>query len=379
MNNTMIVFAVLMVGCSTGMPNNVIVSDAGFAGDGAVVSDTWVEVTDGHQDADATAQVDAGSGRDASPDAEADGGSVGGPDGGTDAAVGTTDSGTDAAVSRGDVVELGVNADSTCVLTSTHQMWCWGPGHAPAHVADAVALEGTCGIALDGHAFCWGRADLTGTDASVVDSFGSYVRRADGVLVAGVSTWTPPSAITTLPTQNCGIFADGHARCWDTFAVLVDLGAAASVSRAGSISTNTYRACVSTSTGVRCDTTRGTTGSALLQRGSRIDIAGGRACTIIEAAWSGPEDDGTGISHFHAPGVYCTSDMPRTVASGYYPFNPLAATDAVGSYTDVLGTELHVGTTHACLLRAGQVMCWGNGARGQLGGAATTRTPVAVF
>lgn len=387
MKNMMLSFAMLLlVGCATELPNNVIMmSDAGFAGDGAVL----VDVSEGADagvvpgvDAAVVVEGDAFVGQDAGTDA--------GP--GTDAAV-VVDAfvpPTDAATPRGDVTELGVSGNTTCVLTSTHQMWCWGGSMAtPTHVADAVALEGACAVGLDGHVFCIG-SDFPGTDAVIVSSTsGTYVRRADGALVAGTATWMPPSAIEELPTRDCGLLSDGTARCWDwtgpSVTGFLNLAAATDVARAGTISGGTYRACVvvpspSAPTGsIRCDTLRGTTGSTLLNRGSEIDIAGGRACAIVGTEWTGPGDDGTGTSRYHAPGVYCTSDMPIFVSTGYAAFNPLSSTDAVGMYTNIVGTELHVGTTHACLLHAGQVMCWGDGSHAQLGGAATTRTPVTVF
>lgn len=382
MNNTMIVFAMLLVGCSTETPSNIIMSDAGFAGDGGVVSDA-MEVSDAQVDggSDAAELADAGT-----SDVGADGGSVGDHDGGTDAASGspdsgasTSDAGVDAAVARGDVVELGVSGYGTCVLTSTHQMWCWGGAMRPTHVADAVALEGNCAIGLDGHVFCIG-IDFPGTDAVVVSSSsGTYVRRADGVLVAGTATWSPPSAIEALPALNCGLLSDGTARCWDQvfvgttsmFANFVNLGMADDVARASAAT------CVHAAAGVHCNTARGTTGSALLQRGAEVDIAGGRACAVVSSSWSGLDD--AGGSGFHDSGVYCTSDTPLAVSTGYYPFNPLPAADPVGTYTNIVGTDLRVGTSHACLLRSGQVMCWGDGTHGQLGGMTTTHTPVVVF
>lgn len=382
MKNTMMLFTLAMlVGCATELPNTMMMSDAGFAGDGAVLVDSGADagvVPD--VDSAVVVEGDAFVGQDAAvvvPDAGM----------GVDAAV-IADAGTDAYVPpadapspRGDVAELGVAANTTCVLTSTHQLWCWGGTMTtPTRLADAVALEGTCAIALDGHVFCVG-SNFPGTDATVVAPGGGYVRRSDGVLVMGSATWTPPSPINALPMPNCGLLNDGTARCWDwtgpSLTNFVNLGAATDVARAGAISDNTYRACVHTATGIRCDTTRGTTGSALLQRGSEIDIAGGRACAVVNASWSGPDDGGG--SSFHDAGVYCTSDMPLVVSTGYYPFNPLSATDPVGMYTNIVGTQLRVGTSHACLLRAGQVMCWGDGSHGQLGGAATTRTPVTVF
>ncbi len=377
MKNTMLSFAVLLlVGCATELPNNVMMSDAGFAGDGAVL----VDVSEGADagvvpDVDAAVVVegDAFVGQDAGTDA--------GP--GTDAAV-VVDAfvpPTDAATARGTVTELGVAGNTTCVLTSTHQMWCWGASMAtPTRVGDAVALEGNCAIALDGHVFCIG-SEFPGTDATVVAPGGGYVRRSDGALVVGSATWTPPATIDELPLLNCGLLSDGTARCWDwtgpSLANFVNLGPATDVARAGTIGDMTYRACVHTAAGIRCDTARGTTGSALLQRGSEVDIAGGRACAVVNASWSGVDDGGG--SSFHDAGVYCTSDTPLVVSTGYYPFNPLPAADAVGTYTNIVGTELHVGTAHACLLHAGQVMCWGDGSHAQLGGAATTRTPVTVF
>jgi hypothetical protein len=311
----------------------------------------------------------------------------------------------DAGSPRGTVVRLGVGGNTNCVLTSTHQMWCWGQTIAtPTYVMDAQYLEGTCGIALDGHAFCPGGAIPGGTDVVLVGS-GGYVLRSNGTFVVPSTpqmSWAPPSPITELPASDCALLSDGTARCWDThnasFMNFMNLGPATDVARAGNAYDNTYVGCTVVPSppvptqSLQCFTTQGTTGSAMLNRGTEVDIAGGRACAIITTAWSGPDD--FGASGYHNGGIYCTSDMPSIPGSGYNIFNPISASDPVGAYTRTdtsstcaggagpctsSATQLRVGLAHACFIQAGHVMCWGDGSHAQLGGAATTRTPVTVF
>ena len=379
MNKITTLALLLLVGCATEIPNNVVMGDAGVASDGGLVfGDSAVLVDTGMvQGTDAGTTADAVA---APSDAGVDAYVVSMADAGTDAYVAPM---PDGGYTRGDVVALGVNGTTTCALTSTHELWCWGSPLAatPTRQADAVALEGTCAIAVDGHVFCIG-SDFPSSDASIVGPFnGEYVRRADGQVVAGSAHWAAPSAVVELPAANCALLSDGSAHCWDwspsAFINFVDLGPATDVARAGNTGDTTYRACVVTSSGVRCDTARGTTGSTLLQHGVEVDIAGGRACAVVPTSWSGPDDGGG--SSFHPAGIYCTSDTPLVVGTGYYPFNPLPAADAVGRYTNIVGTDLHVGSSHACILSSGAVMCWGNGSMGQLGGASTSSVPVTVF
>lgn len=394
MNNFVLtVMLISLVGC--GEPTNfVTMPDSGIVGDGAVAPDAWENADAGMPGTDSgIVEADAEVGHDAAVMPMADAGtdaSMPAADAGVDAYVPPT---TDAGTPRGTAVELGVSGIGTCVLTSTRQMWCWGGSMAtPTYVADAVALEGNCAIGTDGRPFCVG-ADAFGVDSSVVGA-GGYVRRADGVFEVdlgapyGSLTWTPPSAIEELPTTNCGILADGTARCWDIqfttgssptamFSNYMNLGAANDVARAGNIFDNSFRACTVDSSGTHCVTTRGTTGSALLNRGVEVELTSNRACSLVTSAWTGPDD--LGHTTYHDVGVYCTTSTPTTGGTGYIPFNTLSTSDLVGDYTNINGTQLRLGSAHACVLNAGHVQCWGDGSHNQLGGVATTRTPVTVF
>ncbi|MBZ0116132.1 MAG: hypothetical protein K8H88_04040 [Sandaracinaceae bacterium] len=413
-------FMLLATGCGEAVAGN----DAGPGG--------------GAEDAalDGGAEVDAG--HDAGPDAGRHDGSVHLPDAGRfdagrdagrisdagtvpDAAApfdGGVDAGSDAAVDAGSpvpgdaIADLGANGNGSCLRTVTDQMWCWGNRlfTTPTYVADAVELRGTCGVALDGHVFCWGPTgivDYPGTDASVVGSL-AYVARPTGEvrgLGLGSASWSPPVAVASMPAQFCAIHIDGGLTCWDVVDAAVppsppspaftDFWAGVSgsatydavdVARRGAFSTHNIVVCFAwtgtmpgpgggTGPNVYCATERGTSGSSLFHSSTEVETAGGRTCAISPMAW----DDGAG---HHEPGVYCTSDSPSTfTATGYAPLNPLPSGDAVGTYTNVLGTDLAVGSNHACIMQGANILCWGQNSYGQLGngGTSASATPVRLL
>jgi hypothetical protein len=400
MKLNIVLMMVLVVGCGEGMP--VVYTDSGvLPGDAQPTADAQVEVPDAGQ---ADSEVDGG--HEVRPDSGADtGGSpdAGVDDGGVDASSGTPDSGpspsdagTDAAVAVRSVVELGVNGNTSCVLTSTNEMWCWGGGAAlPSHVADAVALEGNCGIGLDGRVLCWTAAGGVtyavgaapyGSDVSVL-GVQTYVGRTDGLVHPfnlTSPTYAPATAIDSMPALNCAIDIAGGLRCWDrvgtyrNFWTAVDGTAtydATDVARTGTFNSNDFVACftwtgtmpssgsttisgpsVSCSNAVASILTTSWTGA------TEVDIDGGRTCVLLPTSTSG-----------HPAGIYCSSSTPSTF-TGPATFNALPAADVVGAYTNIVGSSLQLGINHACLVQAGVVMCWGDNSQGQLGNGTTTST-----
>lgn len=310
------------------------------------------------------------------------GSDAGGTDAGHDAG---TDAGTDAGPPprvRGAIVKLGAFVDGTCALDDLNQMWCWGNGTTrPVFVTMASALEGNCGVTADG-VYCAWMTPMARTTSALVPGARSFVH-TDGTLEdfsSSTLTWSPPSPIVTLPTTNCALLSSGHAWCWDlrtggapsawTLESFVDRGAATDVARAGSFYDISYRACFMRASGLACETTRSTISSELLRRGIEVEAGGGRMCAIVEVDWS-----------THPRGVYCTSDTGPNIDRAFPTlFDPLPASDAVGEYTSILGTQLRLGLSHACILRAGEVLCWGSNTQGQLGNGTrtATRTPTAV-
>ena len=409
--NVWVVLLALLVGCG-GTP---VDGDAGLPSvdtgiwavdDAGLVLDS--ETADSGQDS--AVEEDGGvvdAGEPADSDVLADGGVDSGTDGGIgseDATVPDTDTGTDPSVP----VAVDVNGDGSCLLTSSNQMWCWGHGlTTPTYIADAVELSGTCGIAADGAVFCWGVSGVThypGTDAAVLGPF-AYAATTGEVRALGLASpsWTPLTNIDSMPAQYCAIHVDGALTCWDLVNAAapgqpVDLefsnfwsavsGSATydvvDVARRGAFSTDDIVVCYAWTgsmpgpgggdgPGVYCATERGTTGSPLIRRGVEVETAGGRTCAVVPEAWFGTEH--------HPAGTYCLSDRPASLSdTGYWPLNPLPGDDAVGTYTDIIGTDLAVGADHACVMRDGNILCWGSNARGQLGNGTTTpsTTPVVV-
>ncbi len=395
---------VLLVGCGTS-PAVEVDAGASDAGGMADVPDTSVEPQDsGMPDSGTDAGVisDAGfdGGRDAEvPDSgsELDAGSDAGSDAGVEVDAGS-DAGTDAGVGPGMPVAIGASGNGTCLLTDSNEVWCWGNRQrTPQYVADAVELQGTCGIASDGHVFCWGDTgvvDHAGTDASVVGVL-TYASRPSGEvhgLGLGAAPWAPAVAIDSMPAQFCAIHIDGGLTCWDwelgpsrftNFWTAVSGSASydvVDVARRGAFSTDDIVVCYAwtgsmpgpgggAGPGIYCATERGTTGSSLFHGGTEVETAGGRTCAVVPTPWFDTE--------FHDTGVYCTADRPASLTdTGYWPLNPLPSSDAVGDYTNIVGTNLAVGSNHACIMQGGTILCWGNNSFGQLGDGGTTSSSV---
>lgn len=408
-NFNLLLVVVLLMGCGT----TPVVGDAGVivpdaevidGTDGAVVVvDGGVEDAGRDGAADAAA-LDAGGHPDA---AMVDAGS----DAGREEDAGMADAGVDAGMmdaGPGTPIDIGVSGNGSCLLTDTGEMWCWGYGNStPVYVADVVELEGVCGIALDGHVICWtgsGPMDYAGTDVSVVGV--QVIRnRADGLvrpLTSSSPTWMPSSAIEEMPTQNCAIYSNGGLVCWDNVRVSTiperfefqnfwnAVGAdvahdVVDVARRGTFNANDFVSCytwasaggsgVAPATSVVCSTERGTTGSPQFARGTEVEIAGGRACSMVPTTGFVP-----GVGH-HPAGVYCTADRPAVLTeSGYWPLNPLPADAYMQEYTEVVGTHLALGLNHACVMQDSNIVCWGDNRSGQLGDGtlSSSRVPVMV-
>lgn len=385
---------VLLVGCGT-MPSTDV--DAGVVPDSSV-PDAGTEARDAATSADADARTDAAvdAGR---PDASPDAGTP--SDAGTDSSVPELDSGTptpDAGADAGMMdagpgvpVDIGVSGDGSCLLTDNNEMWCWGYGiSTPTYVADAVALEGTCAIALDGHVLCWNGAGVTdhaGTDAAVV-GVQSYLGRVDGLVrtigLATSPTWSPSGLIAAMPALNCAILTDGTMTCWDRVVTtppnseyrnfwdavsgtatydIVDVG------RRGTFNSGDFVACYAwtgmrpragggfdSGPGIMCSAASHALAPSRFAGGTEVDMAWGRTCVVSPTSTAG-----------HPAGVYCTTDRPEFELAGS-DLLPLPATDMYfQEYTDVVGTDLALGANHACIMQGSNVLCWGDNRRGQLG------------
>lgn len=415
-NFNICLMVVLLVGCGT-VPSTDV--DSGVLPDASTTD--VVEMSDAGTDtsANADAGTDAGEVPDAgTPDSGADAGTgsdSGTPDVGTDAGtVEVPDAGTDTGSMTdggvGDVVGLGVSGDGSCLLTDDNEMWCWGYGNTtPVFVADAVELNGTCGVALDGHAFCWtssGIRSYPSTDVAVL-GVRTYASRPAGEVVDFghlIAPWAPPVPVAAMPAADCAIDINGGLTCWDTvdidpspllttlgfanFYDVVPSGAtydATDAARRGGIATEDLVVCyVTTEPTIRCWHTRGRADPSIylaiggpggmyinpFEGGSEVEMANGRACAVVPDA------------SYRPAGVYCTADRPAAFgSSGHWPLNPLPAGDAyLNPYTDIVGTDLAVGANHTCVMQGSSIMCWGDNRRGQLGDGTTTssRAPQSI-
>lgn len=115
----------------------------------------------------------------------------------------------------------------SCAVSPTGAVYCWGqqpPGvvisdtsllaiASPAPVANGVSLASVsaghkhaCGLAPDGHAYCWGR----NTSGQLGDS--TTTDRLSPVPLAGAAVFA--SLTAHAPSHSCGIDGAGTALCW---------------------------------------------------------------------------------------------------------------------------------------------------------------------
>lgn len=180
-----------------------------------------------------------GGGADADGGATSDGGGDGGADGG-----GSGDTGLEVPqeIDWGDCTfeQIAAGYDTTCVLTQSKQIACWGTGYtgSPSGEFQSMSSEDAppwiCGLRPDGQAGCWydeGEEWLFVTavpDGSFVQvanfDFSACVLDADGVATCwgdayeGYGMYEPQSAtfsrLDVGADENCGITTGGSVHCW---------------------------------------------------------------------------------------------------------------------------------------------------------------------
>jgi alpha-tubulin suppressor-like RCC1 family protein len=139
----------------------------------------------------------------------------------------TTDRSVPTAVTGGHIFDhISVGEGHACAVKVDATAWCWGvnsegalgDGTTATHRTEPVAVSGgiafqtisagnlyTCGLALDGTSWCWGR-NLTGQLGD-----GTTDRRNEPVPVSG----SPAFAVIDAGSgHTCGLEADGTAFCW---------------------------------------------------------------------------------------------------------------------------------------------------------------------
>lgn len=231
--------------------------------------------------------------------------------------------------------QLSAGDSFTCGVTSTNTVQCWGR-NADGQLGDGTQMERTGPTTLSGLSAITDIA-VGGSHACAVDGASTWCwgSNYDGELGVGdISAHLSPTKLTTAPAfgtiaaaafHTCGLDAAGVLFCWGAYV-------------GGSATTPT---------------------STPLQ-GKRFAVGGSSACLINSAdqlACAGRNDSGQLGDH-----TYTATPTPVAVVE-------------VGAVRSVsIGDDLGCAVT----LGAGDVWCWGNNDRGQLGRGTMTSAPAPV-
>lgn len=289
--------------------------------------------------------------------------------------------------------QLAVGSLSTCAITTTHELWCWGYGaygalgigtlpatSPPTKVSDgwaqvAVASDHACGVKTDGSLWCWGANE----HGQLGDNMAEFQAPAP-VRVAPEIAW---AAAAVGYQFSCALDAGQELYCWGRS----DLGQTAGGhfvqanvplfvpgSWMGLVTGDAHGCAIDTSDGVaRCWGQNGSRqlgdGTTAMFQPAPVAVAGGHAFTQLAAGSSftcGLEADGA---------AWCWGD-------GEVGQLGTGTSNGAGAPLRQTGPALAaiaLGAQHGCgIARAGGLVCWGAGQRGALAGmeALAVRDPV---
>jgi len=285
------------------------------------------------------------------------------------------------------VVAVSVGLDHTCALTTAGGVKCWGdngsgqlgdssttgrltpidvPGLASGVAAISAGSAHTCALTLVGGVKCWGHARAVGVSNAYPSS--------PPVDVTGLASGVVAIAAGT--NHTCALTTAGGVKCWGLNSLHsstpVDVMGLASGVAAIAVGSTQYiaggdeHACaLTTAGGVKCwgwnasgQLGDGTT----VQRLTPVDVTG--LASGVTAIVAGGYHT---CALTTAGGVKCWGDNSSGQLGGSSPLtNRVVAVDVQGLASGVVG--LAAGTSHTCALTtSGEVKCWGNDGRGQLG------------
>lgn len=286
-------------------------------------------------------------------------------------------------------VQVTVGVGYTCAVTRAGHAYCWGYGPAgqlgtgasgdeaydvqstPVPVAGghrfaavSAAYTFTCGVALAGHALCWGTNERGAMGTG--DEWDSYPEPEPVLASASFATIATFGSTSGYNSHTCALDADGKAYCWgpNSWGQLGD-----GTETVRTTPTEVQGGLTFTSLDVGASTTCGTTsngemycwGSALGRQGQdlvparvpgdhefrQVRLGEGHACArdTLDRAWCwGSNFRGLG------DGTTEADSIPRRVTGGFRV------------------AEIAAGERTSCAVtRSGETYCWGENNRGQLG------------
>ncbi len=318
----------------------------------------------------------------------------------------------------------------TCVITGERKVRCWGDnafgqlgygnttdigdagtrlpyvaGDVPLGADPVVQLvagsDHTCALLESGLVTCWGRNNYGQLGYSRTDNLGDGepVTAFGYVTLGGLAT-----NITAGGDHTCAVMASGTLRCWgrNDYGQLgrgntTPLGDNETVYSAGDVNLNIGAAtikglalgaehtCVLTSVGaVKC---WGRADSGQLGYGNTNAIGDNESlATLVNVALTGPARrliagayhtcavTTTGALRCWGQGIYGQLGQPATAGThwGDHP-NETPATLPSDVATGGLVSDVAAGASHTCaLLVDGQIKCWGDNSRSQLGTGSTS-------
>jgi alpha-tubulin suppressor-like RCC1 family protein len=258
------------------------------------------------------------------------------------------------------IVSVSAGTSHSCAVRADGTAWCWGDnsvgelGDGSSNTsADPVAVSGlsnvvaisagnkfTCAVKSDGTVWCWGQ------------NGGLQLGQSSGLaypLPVQVPTPSPALTVTTGASHACALIVGGTVQCWGHNA-------------AGQLGNGNY--------------TRSASPVNVLTSGGRlrnvVDIAAGRlhTCALIVngnvRCW-GSNDTGQLGNNSTA------ADSNLAVVVEIVP--PPRSLDPTPLLEGAVAVT--AGTGHSCALGAtGNVRCWGDNSKGQLGNGVTSTTPL---
>lgn len=253
----------------------------------------------------------------------------------------------------------GSSSGSSCALTVTGKLWCWGGAAANANVPTAitgytgvrwVSVGGahTCFISSGGGVFCWGNnsAGQLGDGTTTGSSTPVQVLGAGGIPLSGAV------ALAAGAMHTCAIMSNGSVMCWGNNIAGQIAQLVSGLSGVTALAAGDMAPCALLGNGtVTCwsfDGVGSTPPVAVAGLANVATLASGTQHRCAAAVDGSVRCWGTGLM---GNGNVSETQPTPTLVSGLTGVGMLAA-----------------GFQHTCALRSnGSLTCWGSGSNGQLG------------